>query len=91
MRHWALLGPLFLLALGIAVTRARRLALFAGVWAGASLAALTWIYMASPLEYSEYLDSSADRVVSSLVLGAAALVPILVGGGSHYDQPDARG
>jgi hypothetical protein len=91
VRHWALLGPLFLLALGIAVTRSRRLALFASVWAGTSLAALTWIYMASPLEYSEYLDSSADRVVSSLVLGAAALVPILVGGGSHYDQPDARG
>lgn len=77
VNHWALLVPLFLVALVLA--RSRRTALFAGLWALLSLAALTWIYVSSQVEYSEYLDSSADRVVTSLVLGAAALVPLLVG------------
>jgi hypothetical protein len=90
VRHWALLGPLFLLALAVAALRRSPLALFASVWALLSLCALTWIYVASPNEYSQYLDSSADRVVSTLVLGAAALVPGLVGRG-HYASSDAGG
>jgi hypothetical protein len=81
--HWAVLGPLFALALAVAILRRRRIALFAGVWSLLSLLALTWIYVASPNEYSQYLDSSSDRVVSTLVLGAAALVPVLVGR-RHY-------
>jgi hypothetical protein len=81
--HWALLGPLFLVALAVAALRRSRIALFAGVWSLLSLVALTWIYVASPYEYSQYLDSSSDRVVSTLVLGAAALVPVLVGR-RHY-------
>jgi hypothetical protein len=83
--HWALLLPLFALAL---VFARGRIAVFAGVWTLVSLAALTWIYVSSQYEYSEYLDSSADRVVSSLVVGAAGLVPLLVGR-RHYATPDA--
>jgi hypothetical protein len=79
-RQWALLAPLFLLALALAAWRRDwRLTRFAAVWAGLSLAALTWVYVASPLPYDDYLSTSADRVVSALVLGAAALVPVLVG------------
>jgi hypothetical protein len=83
--HWALLVPLFL---GALVLARGRVAVFAWVWALVSLAALTWIYVSSSAEYSEYLDSSADRVVSSLVVGAAALVPLLVGR-RDYASPDA--
>jgi hypothetical protein len=86
VNHWALLLPLFVVALAFA---RGRLAVFAGVWALVSLGALTWIYVSSPNEYSEYLDSSADRVVSSLVIGAACLVPLLVGR-RDYASPDAR-
>ena len=86
--QWALLGPLFLVALVLgAVLGSRPVALFALLWSGLSLGALTWIYVASPLEYSSYLRSSADRVVSALVLGAAALVPLLVGR-QGYDRAD---
>jgi hypothetical protein len=83
--HWALLLPFFLVALLLA---RGRIAVFAGVWTLVSLAALTWIYVSAHVEFSEYLDSSADRVVSSLVLGAAALVPLLVGR-RDYASPNA--
>jgi hypothetical protein len=38
---------------------------------------LSWIYVISHLEYSSYLDSSKERVVASIVVGSAALVPLL--------------
>jgi hypothetical protein len=88
-RQWTLLAPLFALALLAAALRGSyRIALFGAVWAGASLAALTWIYVSSSIPYSDYLDFSADRIVSSLVLGAVALVPLLVGR-PDYPLPDA--
>jgi hypothetical protein len=80
VNHWALLGPLFLIALGVAAAfGSRRLAVFGVVWSALTLAALTWIYVASPLPYADYLAVTAHRVVSSLVLGGAALTPVLVG------------
>lgn len=85
-RQWALLAPLFVLALALAALRRHwPTALFAALWAGLSLGALTWIYVSSSLPYSDYLDASGDRVVSALVLGAAALVPVLVGR-PHYHR-----
>jgi hypothetical protein len=38
---------------------------------------LSWIYVISHFEYSAYLDSTKDRVVASVVLAAAALIPLL--------------
>jgi hypothetical protein len=78
--HWAVLAPLVVLAVLLAAWRGeRRLALFAVVWTGAVLLAETWIYTSSDVPYSDYLDFSASRIVSALVLGAAALVPLLAG------------
>jgi hypothetical protein len=76
-RQWSLLPALVVAALLLAAWRRRRLALFAAVWVGAVLAAETWIYTSSGIPYSDYLDFSASRIVSALVLGAAALVPLL--------------
>jgi hypothetical protein len=78
--HWALLAPLAVAAVLLAAWRGeRRLALFASVWCVAALLAETWIYTSSDVPYSDYLDFSASRIVSALVLGAAALVPLLAG------------
>jgi hypothetical protein len=78
--HWALLAPLVVAAVLLAAWRGdRRLALFAAVWAAAALLAETWIYTSSDIPYSDYLDFSASRIVSALVLGGAALVPLLAG------------
>jgi hypothetical protein len=38
---------------------------------------LSWIYVISRFEYSSYLDSTKERVVATIVLGSAALVPLL--------------
>jgi hypothetical protein len=79
-RSWALLAPLAVAALLLAAWRGdRRLALFAAVWAASALLAETWIYTSSGIPYSDYLDFSASRIVSALVLGGAALVPLLAG------------
>jgi hypothetical protein len=76
--QWGLLAPLFVLVLVLAVVAgARRLSVFAAVWALLSWLGLSWIYVISHYEYSSYLSSTQDRVVASLVLGAAALTPLL--------------
>jgi hypothetical protein len=38
---------------------------------------LSWIYVISHFEYSAYLDSTKSRVVASIALAAAALIPLL--------------
>jgi hypothetical protein len=53
------------------------LPIFALVWAGLAWIGLSWIYVISRFEYSSYLDSTKERVVSTIVLGSAALVPLL--------------
>jgi hypothetical protein len=75
---WGLLAPLFLaLVVAAALLGARALALFAAVWAGLSWLGLSWIYVISHYEYSSYLDSTKERVIASVVLGGAALIPLL--------------
>jgi hypothetical protein len=77
-QQWGLLVPLFVAAvLAAALGGRRRPALFAAVWAVLSWLGLSWIYVVSHYEYSVYLDSSKARVVASIVLGAAALTPLL--------------
>jgi hypothetical protein len=47
------------------------------VWAALAWIGLSWIYVISRFEYSSYLDSTKERVVATIVLGSAALVPLL--------------
>ncbi len=76
--QWGLLFPLFgLLVIVALATRPRALALYATVWALLSWLGLSWIYVISHYEYSSYLDSTKDRVIASIVLGGAALTPLL--------------
>jgi hypothetical protein len=77
-KQWGLLMPIFFALLLFAALRGRRrLALFAGVTVLISWLGLSWIYVISHFEYSSYLDSTKTRVVASVVLGSAALIPLL--------------
>ena len=76
LHAWPFLLPLFLAA--VVAAAGTRLALFAWAWALVALFGLTWIYVVSPLEYSNYLAFSGDRVIDSLLVGAAALTPLLL-------------
>jgi len=73
-----------IITLGIAATAfaflfaPRSLALLATGFGVLSLAGLTWIYLISPKEVESFLESNADRVIISFVLGLAALTPLLV-------------
>jgi hypothetical protein len=76
--QWGLLLPLFAVVIVAAlVLRLRALPLFALVWPVLSWLGLSWIYVITHFEYSSYLDSTKNRVVASIVLGAAALAPLL--------------
>jgi hypothetical protein len=86
-RQWGLLAPIFLVVLAVAVLRGERaLALFAGVTVLLSWLGLSWIYVISHFEYSSYLGSTKRRVVASVVLAGAALIPLLVGARSGSDE-----
>ncbi|CAN5313398.1 hypothetical protein BH18ACT12_BH18ACT12_14070 [soil metagenome] len=75
---WGLLAPLFaLLVITALATGLRALPLFALVLAIVSWLGLSWIYVISHFEYSSYLDSTKERVISSVVLGGATLTPLL--------------
>ena len=76
--RWGLLAPLFVLLVLVAFRAgARPLALYAAVSAGLSWLGLSWIYVISHFEYSSYLGSTKERVIASVVLGGAALTPLL--------------
>jgi hypothetical protein len=88
-RQWGLLAWLFAAALVVAVVRGERaLALFAAVTVLLSWLGLSWIYVISHFEYSAYLGSTKRRVVASVVLAAAALIPLLASGRGR-DRPRA--
>jgi hypothetical protein len=74
---WPLLVPLFLL--GIVAAAGSRLAVFSFTWLILSLLGLSWVYLVSKLEWSNYFAFSGSRVVDSVVVGAAALTPLLAG------------
>ncbi len=75
LQEWPLLLPLFLVA--VVAAAGSRLAVFAWAWALVSLLGLAWIYVVSDLEYSSYLAFSGDRVIASVLVGGAALTPLL--------------
>jgi hypothetical protein len=84
--EWPLLLPIFFVA--VLAAAGSRLAIFAWGWALVSFLGLTWIYVASETEYSLYLSFSGDRVVASVVVGAAALTPLLLAkGASRIGRP----
>lgn len=90
-RQWGLLGPVFLALILVAlVAGARALPVFAAVWTGIAWLGLSWIYVISRFEYSSYLDSTKERVVASIVLGAGALVPLLAAESSARLSARAR-
>jgi hypothetical protein len=77
--RWAELITLVLLAFAAAVLSGNRLlASFAATWLIVSFAGLVLNYWISPLPLAWYLGTSDSRVVDTLVIGAAALAPLLV-------------
>jgi hypothetical protein len=77
-QQWGLIVLLFAgLVVAALVTGSRALALFGLVWTMLAWIGLSWIYVISRFEYSSYLDSTKERVIASVVLGSAALVPLL--------------
>jgi hypothetical protein len=75
LHAWPLLLPLFLAA--VVAAAGSRLAIFAWAWALCSLLGLTWIYVVSRGEWSNYFSYSGYRVIDSMLVGAAALTPLL--------------
>jgi hypothetical protein len=77
-RAWGLLVPLFVVLVAAALaTGLRALPLYGLVWTAVSWLGLSWIYVVTHFEYSSYLDSTKARVIASIVLGSAALIPLL--------------
>jgi hypothetical protein len=76
--QWGLLVPISAAVIAVAlVTGPRSLSLFAVIWTFVSWLGLSWIYVISHYEYSYYLDSTKERVVASIVVGLAALTPLI--------------
>jgi hypothetical protein len=70
-----------LVVIAVAAGLAARLwwdALFVVVWASLALSALVGVYFAERDPIDWLLGTSADRVISSIVLGAATVAPVLV-------------
>ncbi len=75
---WGVLLPVFgALLLLAAAMGARALYIYGLVWATLSWLGLSWIYVISQFEYSSYLGSTKERVIATVVLGGAALTPLL--------------
>jgi hypothetical protein len=76
--QWGLLVPIAAaIVVAALVMGSRTLPLFALVWTLVSWLGLSWIYVVSHYEYSYYLDSTKERVVASIVVGLAALTPLI--------------
>jgi hypothetical protein len=76
--NWGLLLPLLVLVVVAAlVLGLRALPLYVIVLTLVSWVGLSWIYVISHFEYSSYLDSTKERVIASIVLAGAALMPLL--------------
>jgi hypothetical protein len=77
---WALLVPLALIAFAAALLARRwRLAGFAAAWALLSFGGIVLVFWISVVPIELTLKWAAYRTVASLVIGAAALAPLLAG------------
>jgi hypothetical protein len=75
---WALLVPLLAIGLVAAVsTRRFGIAVFVSAWAVISFGGLVADYWLSPLPLRWYLATSASRVVTTIVVASASMVPLL--------------
>jgi hypothetical protein len=75
---WGLLLPLLTVVVIAAVALGlRALPLYVIVMTLVSWVGLSWIYVISHFEYSSYLDSTKERVIASIVLAGAAVMPLL--------------
>ena len=72
---WPLILPLFGIAALLA--RATHVSVFAVTFVVVAFLGLDWIYVVSPLEWSNYLSYSGDRVIDGVLVGAAVLTPLL--------------
>ena len=72
---WPLILPLF--GVAVLLARATHVAVFASAFVVAAFLGLDWIYVVSPLEWSNYLSYSGDRVIDGALVGAAVLTPLL--------------
>ena len=78
LTRWGLLVPLIAIGLLAALVSGRALlASFATVWLLLSFAGLVTVYWISSLPLNWYLGTSAYRTVATLVIGGAALTPLL--------------
>lgn len=76
---WGLLAWAIVAALVAGAVAARwRVVAFAGAWLAVSSAALVILYWASNLGLSSNLTNTSYRTIVSLLVGGAALVPLLV-------------
>jgi 4-amino-4-deoxy-L-arabinose transferase-like glycosyltransferase len=86
-RRWLLLLPFAAFAVVLAARRGRRAeAVFVAAVVALGLAGLVLAYWTTPFDLQTHLDRSARRVVTGLVLFAAALTPFLL-----VDPRDAEG
>jgi dolichyl-phosphate-mannose-protein mannosyltransferase len=76
---WGLLAPLALAAIAFAFLRRDRLAVFALLWTLFSFLGIVLVFWISVVPVELTLRWAAYRTVASLVIGAAALAPLLVG------------
>jgi hypothetical protein len=85
---WGLLVPLFAAAVVVAaIARRRALAGFAALWVALSFAGLVLIYWISIIPIDLALVWSGDRTIVTLVLGAAALAPLLASEAGETPRP----
>jgi hypothetical protein len=86
LHAWPLLLPLFLVA--VLAAAGARLAVFAWAWTLVAYLLLTGVYVTSRLEWSNYFSYSGDRVIDSVLIGTAALAPLLASQGlSRIGRP----
>lgn len=88
---WGLLLPMFGIGLGAALIRRRyALALFALGWLASSFAGLVAIYWITVRTLEFNLFNTSNRIVASLLLGAALLAPILAAEPDPVPEPEPQ-
>ena len=79
VQSWGLLTWVILLALVAGALAARwRLLTFAGVWLVLAVGGLLMTYWISVLPVESHLTNTSNRTIVSLLIGGAAMVPLLV-------------
>jgi hypothetical protein len=75
--RWLLVVPVAVVAAALALKPQRRLAVFALSWLTIAFLGLATVYWIASVDVTWYVDTSAERVVTSIALFAGALAPLL--------------